>query len=123
MAGLLYAIGPLFFVFIMSNFIMAFLAWPYGLLKFATRDAPGVPQVRAWALSRGMGGRVREPGIQTARVRLAVQDIRRMLGMLWQRMRHRAPSNRHMEKWFKVRHPHLPCYCCCAPVEFTLSAI
>ncbi|KAG2445957.1 hypothetical protein HXX76_000560 [Chlamydomonas incerta] len=72
MAGLLYAIGPLFFVFIMSNFIMAFLAWPYGLLKFATRDAPGVPQ-----------------------------DIRRMLGILWQRMRHRAPSNRRMEKWFK----------------------
>ncbi|KAG2452521.1 hypothetical protein HYH02_002759 [Chlamydomonas schloesseri] len=71
-AGLLYALGPLFFVFIMSNFIMAFLAWPYGLLRVAVRDAPGVPQ-----------------------------DVRSMLGMLWQCVRYRAPSNRHMEKWFK----------------------
>lgn len=46
LAGLLYGCGMLFFTFVLFSFILAFLAWPFGELKYAVTGEPGVPQVR-----------------------------------------------------------------------------
>jgi hypothetical protein len=45
LAWVLIALFPLFFIFVLVNFFLAFLAYPYYILKTATRNAPGVPQV------------------------------------------------------------------------------
>lgn len=56
-----------------SAFPQAFLAWPFGLLKFAVEGQPGVPK-----------------------------DLSRILGWYWQRLRHRAPKNKHILQWTEV---------------------
>ncbi len=50
-AGILFAAAPLFFVLTLLQFILGFLAWPFGELKYAVQDLPGVPQVRAVQLT------------------------------------------------------------------------
>ncbi|KAG2422885.1 hypothetical protein HXX76_015713 [Chlamydomonas incerta] len=44
LAALLYALCPLFFGFVMLNFILAILLWPFPGLKFAVRKQPSIPQ-------------------------------------------------------------------------------
>lgn len=47
LAGLIYTIGPLFYIFILAHFVMAILAWPYSSLRVGLKvlQPPGVPQV------------------------------------------------------------------------------
>ncbi|PNH11248.1 hypothetical protein TSOC_001938, partial [Tetrabaena socialis] len=73
LAGLLYVLSPIFFVFVISNFVLAFLFWPYGPLRLAVTGMPGVPQ-----------------------------DVRRILGWYWQRIRHKAPRNKLLFNWLQL---------------------
>ncbi|PNH01163.1 hypothetical protein TSOC_012961 [Tetrabaena socialis] len=73
LAGLLYVLSPIFFVFVISNFVLAFLFWPYAPLRLVVTGLPGVPQ-----------------------------DIRRILGWYWQRFRHRAPRNKLLLNWLQA---------------------
>lgn len=51
LAGLVYAIGPLLYIFILAHFVMAILAWPFSSLRVGLKMTapPGVPQVRGVA--------------------------------------------------------------------------
>ncbi|GFR50777.1 hypothetical protein Agub_g13042 [Astrephomene gubernaculifera] len=73
LAGLLYVLAPLFFVYVLSNFILAFLVWPFGQLKVAVTGQPGVPE-----------------------------DLSRILGWYWQRFSRNAPKNKLMLTWLQA---------------------
>ena len=50
LAVMLYVGGTIMFAYLLFSFILAFMAWPYGQLKYAVSDEPGIPQVRAVGL-------------------------------------------------------------------------
>ncbi|KAG2499887.1 hypothetical protein HYH03_002176 [Edaphochlamys debaryana] len=79
LAALLYVLGPLFFVFTLSNFLLAMLAWPFGELKYAVEGKPGV-----------------------------LQDLRRMGGWVWQYRRHGAPKNKRILNFLRAWIPSSP---------------
>jgi hypothetical protein len=74
LAGILYVTGPIFFVMILSNFILAFLLWPLTELKYGAMHMPGVPH-----------------------------DLACLLRWYWQRLRRGAPKNTRLLADLEVR--------------------
>ncbi|KAG2454830.1 hypothetical protein HYH02_000662 [Chlamydomonas schloesseri] len=73
LAGLLYVLGPIFFVLILLIFVLGMLAWPFGELKYGVEGQPGV-----------------------------AKDVARILGWYWQRLGHGAPKNKLIMRWIKA---------------------
>ncbi len=51
LAVMLYVGGTVLFAYVLFSFLLAFMAWPYGQLKYAVIDEPGIPQVRVSLLA------------------------------------------------------------------------
>ncbi|KAG2491872.1 hypothetical protein HYH03_009825 [Edaphochlamys debaryana] len=67
LAGLMFVLGHLFFGFVLWNFVVAFLVYPFSKLKWLVAHKPGVPE-----------------------------DVIHLARWQWQHLRHQAPKNKHI---------------------------
>jgi len=91
MAGLVYATAPIFFLFILACFLMAFIAWPYTELKAAVEGEPGVPEDVVKNIHWWLQTRLGAPSNRRI-ARLVDEMLNKREGQIWRRLSSRISS-------------------------------